>query len=49
MELRASRVVKRDDKHGAEVGVDWVNGLVIHENCAQWHEWDSEIYGEKGA
>lgn len=32
--------------HGAEVGVDSVNGLVIHENCAEWHPWDPTIYEE---
>lgn len=24
-------------EHGAEVGVDWVNGLVLHENDRDWH------------
>lgn len=33
--------------HGAEVGVDWANGLVLHENDAEWHPWDNAVYGEK--
>ena len=31
--------------HGAEVGVDWVNGLVIHEGDTDWHPWDETLYG----
>lgn len=31
---------------GAEVGVDWANGLVLHENDAAWHYWDDATYGE---
>jgi hypothetical protein len=32
---------------GAEVGVDWVNGLVIHEGDDDWHPWDEAVYGTK--
>ena len=32
-------------KCGAEVGVDWVNGLVLHEGDAQWHPWNPAVYG----
>ncbi|GAA3730247.1 hypothetical protein GCM10022239_03550 [Leifsonia bigeumensis] len=32
-------------ERGAEVAVDWVNGLVLHEGDAQWHSWDEAIYG----
>lgn len=31
---------------GTEVGVDWVNGLVLHENDTDWHAWDPTIYGD---
>jgi len=34
-------------KGGAEVGVDWVNGEVLHEDDEHWHPWDNAIYGEK--
>ncbi|WOF23825.1 hypothetical protein N8K70_03855 [Microbacterium betulae] len=33
--------------HGAEVGVDWANGLVLHESDTEWHPWDPAIYEEK--
>lgn len=34
-------------EHGAEVGVDWIGGLVLHENDAEWHPWDEAIYGPR--
>lgn len=33
--------------HGAEMAVDWVNGLVIHENDTDWHPWDEAVYGSR--
>lgn len=27
-----------------EVGVDWVNGLVLHAGDSEWHPWDGSIY-----
>lgn len=33
--------------HGEEVGVDWVNGLVLHERDSGWHPWNPAIYGDK--
>lgn len=32
---------------GAEVAVSWDEGLVLHEGDADWHPWDTEIYGER--
>lgn len=29
---------------GDEVGVDWVNGLVLHEHDVKWHRWDPTVY-----
>lgn len=34
-------------EHGAEVGVDWVSGLVLHEGDADWHPWDETVYGPR--
>jgi len=36
-------------EHGAEVGVDWANGLVLRERDAKWHPWDESVYGESPA
>jgi hypothetical protein len=33
--------------HGQEVGVDWDDGLVLHENDADWHPWDVAVYGPR--
>lgn len=33
---------------GEEVAVDWINGLVLHREDADWHSWDDSIYGERG-
>lgn len=32
--------------HGAEVGVSWDEGLVLHEGDADWHPWDASVYGD---
>lgn len=34
-------------ENSTEVGVDWINGLVIHEGDADWHPWDPAIYEEQ--
>lgn len=37
---------------GAEVGVDWINHLVLHENDRDWHaaaEWFAEFNDERFA
>lgn len=33
--------------HQVEVGVDWENGLVLHEGDAEWHPWDEAVYGDR--
>lgn len=35
-----------DCKGGDEVAVDWIAGLVLHENDTAFHEWDAKDYGE---
>lgn len=34
-----------DCKGGAEVGIDWINHLVLHENDPDWHL-DPEFFAE---
>lgn len=35
------------NNHGPEVGIDWVNGLILHELDSDWHPWDESIFGER--
>lgn len=34
-------------EHGAEVGLDWTTGVVLHENDQDWHPWDEAVYGPR--
>jgi hypothetical protein len=37
------------DDHGAEVAVDWMAGLVLHQGDTEWHPWDEAVFGVRPA